>query len=152
MQVNPYLTFNGNCRKAMTFYQECLGGQLCFQTAGESPLSEKMPKKMKDCIVHAALTHGSFVLMGTDMVNENGLLKGNNVSISLSCVSESDIASYYQKLSKGGIQNHPLKPVSREAMCGDLTDRFGNHWILNCIKKTGNGTIRPHTGHTCNIS
>ena len=26
--LNPYLTFNGNCREAMTYYKECLGGEL----------------------------------------------------------------------------------------------------------------------------
>jgi PhnB protein len=39
----------------MTFYKECLGGKLVFQTVGEAPLSEKMPKKIKGCILHATL-------------------------------------------------------------------------------------------------
>jgi len=30
-------------------------GDLTFQTLGESSLSEKMPKKMKDCILHSHL-------------------------------------------------------------------------------------------------
>jgi PhnB protein len=38
-QINSYLTFNGNCQEAMIFYQKCLGGELTFQTVGESPLS-----------------------------------------------------------------------------------------------------------------
>ena len=46
-QINSYLTFSGNCREAMTFYRECLGGELYFQTIGESPLSEKMPEQMR---------------------------------------------------------------------------------------------------------
>jgi PhnB protein len=45
-QINSYLTFSGNCREAMTFYKECLGGELAFQTVGESPLSDQMPKQM----------------------------------------------------------------------------------------------------------
>jgi PhnB protein len=48
----------------MMFYKECLGGELVFQTIGESPLSEKMPKKMKDCILHSTLTNGSFGFIG----------------------------------------------------------------------------------------
>lgn len=42
-QLNSYLTFNGRCREAMTFYKECLGGELFLQTVGESSLAEKMP-------------------------------------------------------------------------------------------------------------
>jgi Uncharacterized protein conserved in bacteria len=71
-QINAYLTFNGNCREAMTFYQICLGGDLSFQTVGESPLSAKMPGRMKDCILQATLTNGALVLMGSDMVAGQG--------------------------------------------------------------------------------
>ena len=45
--IHSYLTFSGNCREAMTFYQECFGGTLTFQTVGDSPMSGKLPKKMK---------------------------------------------------------------------------------------------------------
>ncbi len=31
-QIHSYLTFSGNCREAMTFYRECLGGILMLQT------------------------------------------------------------------------------------------------------------------------
>ena len=49
-QINAYLTFNGNCREAMNFYKEVLDGDLALQTIGESPMADKMPQKMKDCI------------------------------------------------------------------------------------------------------
>lgn len=134
-QINSYLTFNGNCREAMTFYKACLGGQLSFQTVGESPLSDEMPERMKRCILHATLTKGSLVLMGTDMVGEQGLIRGNSVSLSLNCSSEAEIKSYYNKLSAGGIIDHPLEKSFWGALFGDLTDKFGNHWILNYNQK-----------------
>jgi PhnB protein len=28
VQIYPYLAFNGNYREAMTFYKECIGGEL----------------------------------------------------------------------------------------------------------------------------
>jgi PhnB protein len=133
-QINSYLTFNGNCREAMTFYKECLGGELIFQTIGESPLSEKMPKKMKDCILHSTLTNDGLILMGSDMVSEKGLVKGNNVSLSLNCSSEEEIKTCYTKLSKDGSQNHPLEDSFWGALFGDLTDKYCNHWILNFNK------------------
>jgi len=51
MTINGYLTFNGNCREAMNFYKKCLGGELTFQTIGDSPLSEKMNSKMQNAIL-----------------------------------------------------------------------------------------------------
>ena len=130
IKLNSYLTFNGNCREAMTFYAGCLGGELTFQTIAESPLSERMPQKMKNCILHATITKDGFLLMGSDIVNENGLIKGNNVSLSLSCSTEEEIYSYYAKLSEGGFANHPLENSFWGALFGDLTDKYGNHWIL----------------------
>lgn len=134
-QINSYLTFNGNCREAMTFYKACLGGELSFQTVGESPLSAKMPERMKNCILHATLTKDAWVLMGTDMVGEQGLIRGNSVSLSLNCSSEAEIKNCYTKLSTGGIANHQLEKSFWGALFGDLTDKFGNHWILNYNQK-----------------
>ncbi|KAF2343124.1 VOC family protein [Flavobacterium tistrianum] len=135
-QINSYLTFNGNCRQAMTFYKECLGGELSFQTVGESPLSEKMPERMKNCILHSTLSKGALVLMGSDLVSEKGLIKGNSVSLSLNCSSEEEIKDCYAKLSAGGTANHQLEESFWGALFGDLTDKFGNHWILNCTKNS----------------
>tara|TARA_R110002051_G_scaffold201693_1_gene268489 strand:- start:25226 stop:25630 length:405 start_codon:yes stop_codon:yes gene_type:complete len=134
MQINSYLTFNGNCREAMTFYQECLGGELSFQTIGELPLSNKLSKKMKDCIVHATLTKETLVLQGSDMVPQNGLVKGNAISLSLDCSSEEEIKKVYAKLSAEGKSNHPLENTFWGALFGELTDKYGNHWLLNYSK------------------
>lgn len=136
--VNSYLTFNGNCREAMKFYKNCLGGKLSFQTVGESPLSEKMPAQMKKRIVHSTLTSENIVLMGSDMVNENGLVKGNAVSLMLNCSSEIEIKNSYKKLSQGGKQTDPLENTFYGAVFGGLTDKYGNHWLLNYNRKQKN--------------
>ncbi len=135
MKIQSYLTFNGNCRKAMTFYKECLGGKLSFQKIGESPLADKMPKEMKDCILHSTLTNGSLILMGSDMVSEKGLINGNAISLSLSCNSEAALKAVYKKLSAGGKKDHPIENTFWGAMFGDLTDKYGNHWLLSFDKK-----------------
>jgi PhnB protein len=134
--IHPYLTFDGNCREAMTFYQECLGGELSFQTVGDSPLSKKMPKQMKDCILHATLTKEAMVLQGSDMVPQSGLIKGNVVSLSLDCSCEEEIKKVYARLSEKGEADHPLEHTYWGALFGTLTDRYGNHWILNLNKNS----------------
>ena len=136
--INSYLTFSGNCREAMTFYKECLGGELILQTVGESPMADRMPAKMKECILHSTLTKGSLVLMGSDMVCEDGLLKGNSVSLMLNCSSEEEIKTCFEKLSAGGKKDHPLEDSFWGALFGDLTDKFGNHWLLHFDKNSKN--------------
>lgn len=133
-QINSYLTFNGNCREAMTFYQECLGGELFLQTIGESPMAEQMPPPMKESILHATLTKGVLIIMASDMVSEHGLMKGNNVSLMLNCSSEEEIRNFYLKLSEGGEARHPLENTFWGALFGGLTDKFGVLWLLNFDK------------------
>jgi PhnB protein len=130
MILETYLTFNGNCREAMNFYKECLGGELWFQTIGESPMSAHMPPQMKDSILHSTLTKNGMVLMGSDMVPQSGLIKGNAVSMSLTCSSEEELRNTYTHLANGGTADHPIEISFFGALFGDLTDRYGNHWLL----------------------
>ena len=115
----------------MTFYKESLGGELTIQTVGESPMSEKLPESMKQSILHSILTKEGLVMMASDMVDENGLSKGNAVSLMLNCSSEDEIRTYYANLSTGGKATHPLENTFWGALFGDLTDKYGNHWLLN---------------------
>lgn len=134
-RIHAYLTFNGNCREAMTFYQDCLGGELTLQTIGDSPMSDAMPPHMKDCILHANLQSEALVILGSDMVGEQGLVKGNSVSLMLDCSSEQEISTCYARLSAGGQATHPLENTFWGALFGDLTDRYGIHWLLHYDKK-----------------
>jgi len=69
--------------------------------------------------------------MGTDMVGRNGLVKGNAVSLSLECTSEKEMEECYSKLSVEGVENHPPEKSFFGALLGDLTDKYGNHWLLH---------------------
>lgn len=131
MDIHTYLTFNGNCREAMTFYQDCLGGELSFQTIGESPLGPGLPAHMKPYLLHASLSRNGFVLMASDMVGEQGLVKGNAVSMMLHCSSREETRLCYEKLSREGRAAHALAPTFWGGLSGDLTDKFGNHWLLH---------------------
>jgi len=119
----------------MTFYHQCLGGELYFQTIGDSPMADGMPQEMRHYILHSTLTKGEMALMASDMVDENGLRKGNAVSLMLYCNNEEEIQACYTKLSKGGQQTHPIEFTFWGALFGDLTDKYGNHWILQFQKQ-----------------
>lgn len=120
----------------MLFYKDCLGGDLVLQTIGESPLAIKMPSKMKDSILHATLTHGNLILLGSDIVPEIGLIKGNAVSLSLNCGSVEEITICYEKLSLGGKKDHALENTFWGAVFGNLIDKYGNQWLLNYSSKS----------------
>ena len=67
MQLNPYLSFNGQCEAAFKFYQQCLGGEIvAMMTYAGSPMAEQTPPEWHNKILHARLVVGDKVLMGSD--------------------------------------------------------------------------------------
>ncbi len=126
-QIIPYLGFSGNCREAMTFYQECLGGELSLMTVAETPMAGQMPAEMGQHIMHASLSKNGWSLMASDM-NPN-IKQGNSVNICISCNTEEELNSFFAKLSEGGTVNHPVSKFFAGTM-GDFTDKFGLNWML----------------------
>lgn len=128
-QINPYLKFNGNCREAMTFYKDCLGGELTLNTVAGSPMEAAMPAAMKDLILHATLSVGAATVMGSDMSGPNGVSAGNNMTICVVCESQGEIEAMFANMSLDGMVKQPL---SRQpfGMYGDLIDKFGHAWMF----------------------
>ena len=137
-QINAYLNFNGNCREAMTFYQQCLGGELTLQTIEGSPVEAQCPVAMKDQILHASLLKETLVLMASDMTGPDGFIKGNTIALSLNCSSENEIKTFFSNLSSGGQISHPLEEQFWGATFGVLTDKYGTRWMLNYDKNRKN--------------
>ena len=134
-QINPYISFHGKCREAMTFYKECLGGELMFQTVGDTPMGAQCSEDEKEQIMHASLTKDGILLMATDMIAPGQeFIKGTDIALSLSCSSEEEINDFFSKLSAGGEIVDPLKTQFWGALFGVLSDKFGIKWMLNYDK------------------
>ena len=133
-QLNPYLNFDNNCREAMNFYKDCLGGELTLQTVGEMPaMAAQMPPQMKDNILHSTLTSGDIVIMASDL-NREKQIEGNTVHLCVNCTSENELNSFFLKLSTGGKITEPLADMPWGGMYGSLTDQYGKHWVFNFQK------------------
>lgn len=130
-QIITYLTFNGNCKEAMEFYQICLGGELEIQNIDQTPEAEKFPEDIKKLVLQASLKKDNLLLMGTDM-RDYELIKGNAVSILLNGFDEAQIMEYYKNLGEGGTTTNPLEKTHWGDLFGGLTDRYGNHWLFHC--------------------
>lgn len=133
-QLNPYLNFDNNCREAMSFYKDCLGGELFLQTVGEMPaVAAQMPPHMKDYIMHSTLTSGSIVIMASDM-NREKRIEGNTVHLCINCNSDDELNAFFSNLSAGGNITEPLTDMPWGGKFGSLTDKFGKHWLFNYQK------------------
>lgn len=130
-QINVYLIFDGNCEEAMTFYKECLGGELSINRVEGSPMESQCPPEMKNRIMHANLVNGGIVLMASDVLMPGKYIKGTDSSVSLNCSSEEEINTFFTKLSAGGVITLPLQEQFWGALFGMFTDKFGVDWMLN---------------------
>ena len=138
-QINAYVGFNGKCSEAMTFYKECLGGDLFKQTVGESPMKDQCPAGSENDILHSSLTRNNIVmLMGTDMTGPEGYNKGNNIALSLNCSSEEEINTFFSNLSQGGKIIDDLKTQFWGAVFGVVKDKFDITWMFNYDKSQDN--------------
>ncbi|MFF3348281.1 VOC family protein [Streptomyces sp. NPDC002779] len=134
-RLNPYLTFAGDARQAMEFYQEVFGGTLDLNSYGDLGQTDA---PMADKIMHGMLeTPGGFTLMGAD--NPPGTEKHteNNFSVSLSGDDEAELRGYWEKLSEGGQVAVPLEKQMWGDVFGMCTDRFGVPWMVNISGSQG---------------
>jgi PhnB protein len=128
-QLVPYLHFNGNCKEAMQFYADSLGAKLDLMTIGESQMAEGMPKEAQNKVLHSTLDKDGFILMASDMMEEEGGTQGNMMTLCLVCKSKEEIDTLFSKLAAGGKIGHPLKEEFFGTF-GDLTDKYGFNWMF----------------------
>lgn len=130
-QLNPYLNFDNNCREAMNFYKDCFGGELFLQTVGESPeMAAQMPPHLKDSVLHSTLTSAGITIMASDL-NREKRVEGNTVHLCVNCDTEDEINTFFSKLSAGGVVIQPIAEMPWGAKYGELTDKYGKHWMFN---------------------
>ena len=137
MQVNPYLSFRGDCEAAFRFYEQCFGGQLgtIFRYAG-TPLAGDVPADWGDKVMHGSVTVGGQLLMGGDVAPDRyEAPTGFSLSINLKDVAEAE--RIFRELGSAGSVVLPLEPTFWAARFGMLVDRFGIPWMINC---EGEGT------------
>src|ERR1044072_6636706 len=102
--INPYLTFNGNCEEAFEFYRSTFGGEF----AAMMRFSEMMPDAgdKADIIMHVALPiSGDNVLMVSDTPEDNDTA-GGNVSIAIGTSDRGEADKLFNGLSAGGGAPH----------------------------------------------
>ena len=127
--INAYLTFNGNCRDAMKFYQKCFNGELTLETVEGSPMESHWPKEVHKNILHSSLVSEDITILASDMVEQNGLVVGNNVTLAIVCATEQEIENYFEKLSEEGTIKYPLHNFYNGKI-GGIVDKFGISWFL----------------------
>jgi PhnB protein len=128
-RLNPYISFAGNAREAMEFYQSVFGGTLTLSTFGEYGAPDPADA---DKIMHGMMeTDGGMALMGADTPPGMPHNPGTNIAISLSGDDAEALRGFWAKLSDGGEVSVPLEKQMWGDEFGACVDRFGISWMVN---------------------
>jgi PhnB protein len=132
MQMNPYLTFNGQCEAAFKFYEKCLGAKIVMMMMHEgTPAAEHVPAEWRNKILHARLQIGDQVVMGSDAPPDRyEQPKGFSVSVSVDDPAEAD--RIFGALAEQGTVRMAIQKTFWAIRFGTLVDRFGIPWMINC--------------------
>ncbi len=116
-----YITFSGNCKRALTFYQSCFGGTIDFEIF-ETPLEgfSEMP------VINGSLVSDSIVIHGSDLVHNEGRRIGNYLSVFLPCKSVEHRRAVAEKLHSGQSRNS-----TEDEKLMEVVDKFDVRWVLS---------------------
>ncbi len=132
MELNPYLNFNGTCEAAFKFYEKCLGGKIEMMLShGASPMADQVPPDWRNKIMHARMTVGGRVLMGSDAPPEH-FEKPQGFSVSLGVADPAEAERLFKALADNGTVRMPIQQTFWAVRFGALVDQFGIPWMINC--------------------
>ena len=137
-QINPYLTFNGNCEAAFNFYKSVFGKEYTYLGRfNEMPSGDKNAQLSEvdgSKIMHVSLPiSDETILFGSDTSDAFGQITtiGNNISISINASSVNEADKLFNGLSEGGIVKMPMEKTFWGAYFGMFTDQFDINWMIN---------------------
>jgi uncharacterized glyoxalase superfamily protein PhnB len=118
-----FITFSGNCKKALTFYQTCFGGTLHFET-----FDKELQGYTEIPVISGCLVSDSIIIHGSDLVHNEGRKIGNYLSIFLPCKNADDRKILIEKL---GSDRRGLATTNyEEDSLIEVTDAFDVRWVL----------------------
>lgn len=132
MQVNPYLSYDGNCDAALKFYQKVLGARIeeTFPY-GDGHEGMQTPPGWKDKIMHARISVDGEVIMASDSPPGH-FQKPQGFHVSLQVEDPADAERRFKALSEGGSVTMPFGKTFFSNGFGMCVDQFGIPWMVNC--------------------
>ena len=138
LNATPFLLFDGNCAEAMTFYQQCIGGDLRLTKLGDTPMKAQFPPEKHDRIINAYLKSGAIEISATDWMASPDFdpVQGNTYAIFVNGGTYNELKEIFDKLKSGGgtkrLQELRDMPFG---IYGQMYDRYGVQWIFQGDKK-----------------
>ena len=137
MQVSTYLNFNGDCARALEFYEKAIGAKTLFKmTWGESPMANDCPAGTHGNIMHSTLQVGDGQIMCADSPPEQ-YKKPAGIQVSLHVKDSAEGERLFKALSEGGNVFMPFQKTFWSPGFGMCVDQFGIPWMVNTEAEHG---------------
>jgi PhnB protein len=131
MHISTYLNFNGECARAIKFYEQAIGAKVLFKmTWGESPMAKDCPVETHGLIMHSTLTVGDGQIMCADSPPDH-YKKPTGMNVSLHVKDKAEGERLFKALSEGGNVQMPFEQTFWSPGFGMCVDRFGIPWMIN---------------------
>jgi PhnB protein len=133
------LLFDGNCAKAMTFYHNCLGGELTTTKLSDTPMKDQFPANKLGRLINARLLSGQIEISATDWMAspEFDPVQGNRYAIYAHGKTYNELKKVFDKL-RDGDNNQRLKELDEMpfGIYGQFYDKYGVQWIFTAPKNS----------------
>jgi PhnB protein len=137
LRATPFLLFDGNCAEAMTFYHECLSGDLTLTKVSDTPMKAQFPEEKHNRIIYAQLNSGDIEFSATDWMAspEFDAIEGNTFAIHITGSTYDELKVIFDKL-KDGENNKRLQELHEMPFgtYGQFYDKYGVQWIFKSSK------------------
>jgi PhnB protein len=132
MQINPYLSFNGQCEQALRYYEQHLGAKVeMMMTYGASPMADQTPPDQRGRIMHATFKLDGQTLSGADAPPQH-YRKPEGMSLLLGLSDVAQAERIFQALAVNGEVKMPMQQTFWAERFGVVIDQFGTPWMINC--------------------
>lgn len=134
----PYVSFPGNARQMLEFYQSVFGGELRILTYGEQlDNGVQFPfDPPREAVAHAML-RGPFTLSGGDDLEHNrDKLSASEIGFTVESATPEDAQRIYEALAAdGGQARMPFAQAPWGEYFGMVVDRFNVGWNVTAPGK-----------------
>ncbi len=140
MSVSIFVTYDGNCREAVTFYAGVFGQPVPeMMVYGDAPENPQWPvaEADRDKIMYTSLNITGDIVMFSDVPAGSGLIAGSNIQITVDFKDEAELRRVFAAMAEGGAIDMPLQQTFFCRCYGMLTDKFGVPWQLMIEETTG---------------
>lgn len=129
-----YISLHGTTAEAMEHWHDVFGGELQIVRYGDMPLEGFPFEPDPNAVAHAVLTLPGGVIAGSDVL-DGGEYPVSDTAYSLLYTTDTreEASELFQKLlGGGGSVGMPLEVAPWGDFYGQVFDRFGVMWAINC--------------------